>query len=68
MGGEFLREASVLVLIFATLDKVIRPNLGIWGVTWRTAIILLTSGIMYFWGVRLEERNTDTAGKEENDD
>jgi hypothetical protein len=66
MGSEFLREASVLVLIFAMLDKVIRPNLGIWGVTWRTAIILSISGIMYSWGVKLEERNT--ADEEENDD
>jgi hypothetical protein len=57
MGSEFLREAAVLVIIFATLDKVIRHDLGWFEVTWRTLLILLVSALLYFLGVKLQEKS-----------
>ena len=55
MGSEFLRDAAVLVIIFATLDKVIKPGLGTWQIVWRVAVILGISGLLYVLGVLAEE-------------
>jgi hypothetical protein len=62
MGSEFLWEAAVLVIIFATLDKVIGHDLGWFEVTWRTLIILIVSGLPYLWGVKLQEKDNGSAG------
>jgi hypothetical protein len=68
MGSEFLRDAGVLVLVFAMLDKVVvRPWRG-W--SWTVGVTLLifgVSGLLYWMGVRLEEIQTHPLeGKQEN--
>jgi len=56
MGSEFLRDAGVLVLVFALLDKVVvRPWRGVWWTVGVTLLILGVSGLLYWLGVRLEE-------------
>jgi len=50
MGSEYLRDASVLVLIFATLDKVIRPGLDTWTIVLRSALIAMISLVLYLLG------------------
>ena len=55
MGSEYLREASVLVLIFATLDKVIRPGLGTLTIVARSVLIAGISLVLYLLGMFVGE-------------
>jgi len=56
MGSEYLREASVLVLIFATLDKVIRPGLDTLTIVARSVLIAVISLVLYLLGMLLGEK------------
>ena len=50
MGSEFLRDAGVLALVFALLDKVvIRPWRGIWWTVGVTLLILLSAPCCLCW-------------------
>jgi hypothetical protein len=52
MLGEFCREAAVLVLVFATLDRVIRSG----GLTfWPLAAIIGVSGLFLAVGIAFEK-------------
>ena len=56
MGSEFLRDAGVLVLVFAMLDKVVvRPWRGWSWTVWVTLLIFGLIALLYWLGVRLEE-------------
>ena len=58
MGSEFLRDAGVLVLVFALLDKVVvRPWRGVWWTVGVTLLIFAVSALLFVLGVRLEERH-----------
>ncbi len=51
MIGEFLRDAAVLVLVFALLDRVISPT-GV-SVGWAIGVALV-SGLLLFLGILVE--------------
>lgn len=68
MVGDFLREAAVLVLIFATLEKIFRSGLSVGQIIVRSLIIVTISGILFFWGVKLEERSDEKAAEPEMED
>ena len=71
MASEFLRDAGVLVLVFALLDKVVvSPWRGIWWTIGVTLLIFSVSALLFLLGVRLEERQEHSLTKEveENDD
>ena len=55
MVGEFCREAAVLTLIFALLDKVLRGGQSWFDIVWKTAIILIFSAGFFLVGVMMEE-------------
>jgi hypothetical protein len=55
MVGEFCREAAVLTLIFALLDKVLREGQSWFAIVWKTAIILACSAALFLVGVAMEE-------------
>lgn len=50
MLGDFLRDAAVLVLVFALLDKVMAQRLTLWWVCGTIAI----SGLLLILGILLE--------------
>jgi hypothetical protein len=52
MLGSFLREASVLIFVFAPLDQAIRGGFTFWF----QAVGLLTAGTFLFLGIILEKR------------
>jgi len=70
MGSEFLRDAGVLVLVFAMLDKVVvRPWHGIWWTIGATLLIVAVSAFLFVLGVKLEESQpVDEEEIEEYDD
>jgi len=70
MGSEFLRDAGVLVLVFALLDKVVvRPWRGVWWTVGVTLLIFAVSALLFVLGVRLEERHGHAPAEEvEGDD
>jgi hypothetical protein len=53
MMGDFCREAAVLVLIFATLDKAIKPaGLDLYNLIWVVAVSLaffVVGVILEYW-------------------
>ena len=56
LASDWLCEASVLVLIFALLDKVFKYGLPWWEYLWRSAAIVLFAAMFFRWGVHLHER------------
>jgi hypothetical protein len=65
MGSEFLRDAGVLVLVFALLDKVVvRPWRGVWWTVGVTLLIFAVSALLFVLGVRLEERQEHLPSEE----
>jgi len=61
MGSEFLRDAGVLVLVFAMLDKVVvRPWRGVWWTVGVTLLIFAISALLFVLGVRLEESEIES--------
>jgi len=68
MASEFLRDAGVLTLVFAMLDKVVvHPWRGVWWTIGATLLIFFISGALFLWGVRLEERQQIAAEEVEDD-
>jgi hypothetical protein len=69
MGSEFLRDAGVLVLVFAMLDKVVvRPWRGIWWTIGVTLLIFAVSAVLFMLGVRLEESEPPLPEEVEEDE
>jgi hypothetical protein len=51
MIGEFLREASVLIVVFAPLETLFNPGVSSW---WETAAIVALGLVVGYVGMRLE--------------
>jgi hypothetical protein len=56
MIGDFFREASVLVLVFALLDKMVRVGMPDW---WFVSKVLIASGICLAVGMAFEKWRSD---------
>jgi hypothetical protein len=54
MIGEFLREASVLIMVFAPLETLFNPGVSSW---WETAAIVALGLVVGYVGMRLEVRH-----------
>ena len=68
MASEFLRDAAVLLLVFAMLDKVVVRGHSIWWTIGVTSLILAISAVLYRLGVRMEEMQLPIEETEEDDD
>ena len=55
MVGEFLREASVLLIVFVPLETVFNPGISSWWETSATVGVALIAGLL---GMGLEEKQS----------
>jgi hypothetical protein len=53
MTGELLREAALLVMVFAPLDALFSPGLLRW---WQVLVLAAVAAALGYMGMRIEER------------
>jgi len=53
MAGELLREAALLVMVFAPLDALFNSGLLRW---WQILVLAATAATLGYAGLRIEER------------
>jgi len=68
MLSEFLREAAVLVLVFALLDKVVGRGHGLGWNVGVTALIIVISAALFWWGMTVEERQAIIPAPEQEEE